>query len=109
MEFYKDWFERWAGYAPIKTAVSDADSGESLTYQQLNNLSNYLAQQLEEKGLQPGDRLAVLSEYRLEYIVLLGVAMKLGIILVPLNYRLSSGELTYMINICEPRVILSEQ
>ncbi|MEL6559919.1 MAG: AMP-binding protein [Bacteroidota bacterium] len=109
MEFHKDWFERWAGYAPIKTAVSDADSGESLTYQQLNNLSNYLAQQLEKKGLQPGDRLAVLSEYRLEYIVLLGVAMKLGIILVPLNYRLSSGELAYMINNCEPCVILSEQ
>ncbi|MEO9870150.1 class I adenylate-forming enzyme family protein [Ekhidna sp.] len=109
MNFRKDWMDRWATYAPIKMAVNDADTGENYTYQQLNSQSNYLAQSLEEMGLTKGDRVAVLSEYRLEYIVLLGAAMKLGITIVPLNYRLSSRELAYMINNCEPKLIVSEE
>ena len=109
INFNKDWFGKWAGYAPIKTVVSDADTGDSLTYQQLNNLSNYLAQKLEDMGLQAGDRVAVLSEYRLEYIELLGAAMKLGVILVPLNYRLSSREIAFMIDNCKPVLLCYER
>ena len=109
MKFHKDWVDKWAGYAPIKTAVSDAETGESLTYAQLNNLSNYLSQRLNEMGLKAGDRVAVLSEYRLEYIILLGAAMKTGITLVPLNFRLSAGEITYMLENCEPQAIIYEE
>ncbi|WP_370088908.1 o-succinylbenzoate--CoA ligase [Ekhidna sp.] len=109
MSFRKDWIERWAEYAPIKVAVSDAETGDSLTYRQLNNLSNLLAQHLQNKGIQPGDRVAVLSEFRLEYVVLLGAAMKLGFIIVPLNYRLSAREIGYMVNNCEPRMLISEE
>ncbi|WP_421764084.1 o-succinylbenzoate--CoA ligase [Ekhidna sp.] len=109
MSFRKDWIERWAEYAPIKVAVSDAETGDSLTYRQLNNLSNYLAKRLQTEGVQPGDRVAVLSEFRLEYIVLLGAAMKLGFIIVPLNYRLSSREVCYMVNNCEPKMVISEE
>jgi fatty-acyl-CoA synthase len=109
MSFRKDWIERWAEYAPIKVAVSDAETGDSLTYRQLNNLSNYLAKRLQDEGIQPRDRIAVLSEFRLEYIVLLGAAMKLGFIIVPLNYRLSSREVCYMVNNCEPKMVISEE
>ncbi|SNS54464.1 fatty-acyl-CoA synthase [Ekhidna lutea] len=109
MSFRKDWIERWAEYAPIKVAVSDAETGDSLTYRQLNNLSNFLAKRLQTEGIQPGDRVAVLSEFRLEYIVLLGAAMKLGFIIVPINYRLSAREVCYMVNNCEPKMVISEE
>ncbi|MEQ6168048.1 o-succinylbenzoate--CoA ligase [Ekhidna sp. MALMAid0563] len=109
MSFRKDWIERWAEYAPIKVAVSDAETGDSLTYRQLNNLSNFLAKRLQAEGIQPGDRVAVLSEFRLEYIVLLGAAMKLGFIIVPLNYRLSPREVCYMVNNCEPKMMITEE
>ncbi|WP_420316866.1 o-succinylbenzoate--CoA ligase [Ekhidna sp.] len=109
MSFRKDWIERWAEYAPIKVAVSDAETGNCLTYRQLNNLSNFLAKRLQTEGIQPGDRVAVLSEFRLEYIVLLGAAMKLGFIIVPLNYRLSPREVCYMVNNCEPKMVISEE
>lgn len=109
MSFRKDWIERWAEYAPIKVAVSDAETGDSLTYRQLNNLSNYLAKRLQTEGIRSGDRVAVLSEFRLEYIVLLGAAMKLGFIIVPLNYRLSPREVCYMVNNSEPKMLIAEE
>lgn len=109
MEYRKDWIERWAMYSPIKTAVSDADSEVSYTYAQLNNLSNYLSLKFQEKGLIAGDRVVVVSEFRPELVVLLGVGMKLGIVIVPLNYRLSTREVTYLIGNCEPKLMLVEE
>ncbi|MEP2668573.1 MAG: o-succinylbenzoate--CoA ligase [Cyclobacteriaceae bacterium] len=108
-EFRKDWIEKWAEYAPIKVVVEDAVTKASYTYSQLNNLSNYLARKFEKMGLKSGDRIAVLSEFRVEYMVLLGAAMKMGYILVPLNYRLSPRELMYMINNCSPRLLITEE
>ena len=109
MGFRKDWLARWAEYAPIKVVVSDSSNQASLTYWQLNSMANYLSRNFEELGLAPGDRVAVLSEYCLEYIVLLGVAMKLGITIVPLNYRLSARELAFMINNSEPEMLVYEK
>ncbi len=103
-----DWISKWAGYTPIKMAVRDAHLGSDLTYQQLNSLSNYLGEKLVNAGLQKGDRVVLLSEFRLELIVLAGAAMKKGFILVPLNYRLSSREIAYMVNDCKPQAIMIE-
>lgn len=109
MTFRKDWIDRWAGYAPIKMAVNDAHSGEYYTYLQLNSQTNYLSQRLGELGLKSGDRVAVLAEYCLEYIVLMGAAMKTGVTIVPLNYRLSRSEIAYMISNCEPKLIICDE
>lgn len=99
---------KWAQYSPIKSAVRDADTNQTFTYRQLNNLANYVAGKFVEMGLKKGDRVAALLEFCPEYIVLLGVAQKLGIILVPLNYRLSGRELAYMINNCQPALLITE-
>lgn len=109
MRMEKDWFGKWAGYAPIKTVVSDAVTGELYTYQQVHHIAGRLARACMEKGLQPGDRIAVLAEYSPQYVLLLGLAMKTGLILVPLNYRLSGRELAYMIGQSEPSLLLYDE
>lgn len=104
-----DWLSRWAEYSPIKVAVRDADTGESYTYQQLNNLSNFTAGMLQDRfGINPGDRVAVLAEFSLTYIVLFGAAQKLGFALVPLNYRLAGPELDYVVGNSESRLLIVE-
>ena len=87
MEYRIDWIARWAEYSPIKIAVRDADTDESYTYSQLNQLSQLLVDHFSHQfGIKKGDRIAVLAEYTPDYIVLFAAAMKLGFILVPLNY-----------------------
>lgn len=99
MEYRIDWIARWAEYSPIKIAVRDADTDESYTYGQLNQLSQLLADHFSHQfGIKKGDRIAVLAEYTPDYIVLFAAAMKLGFILVPLNYRLSGRELDYILD-----------
>ena len=79
-----DWFEKWAGYHPFKIALRDFESEREYSYSQFNKLGNNFAGILHrDHGFNKGDRLAVIAENSLEYIVLFAVAQKLGIVLVP--------------------------
>src|ERR1700731_4377667 len=53
---------------------------------------------LESLGAAKGDRVAVLSKNRPEHLEVYGAAECGGRIVVPLNFRLASRELEYMIN-----------
>lgn len=104
-----DWSLKWAGYNPEKVAVEEYETGLSLTYGQLNKLGSSFSQYFtSELGLKKGDRIAMLAENCLEYIVLLAMAQKTGIILVPLNYRLTSREIDFLITDSNPDLIVLE-
>lgn len=101
-----DWFKKWAIYSPNKIAFAEFETKRSLTFRHINNLANYLADYyLNELNLKKGDRIAVLAENQLEYILLFAVAQKTGIILVPLNYRLANAEIDYLLKQSEPAII----
>lgn len=104
-----DWSLKWAGYTPDKIAVEEYETGNSLTYGQLNKLGNSFSRYFTaELGLKKGDRIAILAENCLEYIVLLSMAQKTGIILIPLNYRLTSREIEYLITDSNPNLLVVE-
>ncbi|HPF65199.1 long-chain fatty acid--CoA ligase [Lentimicrobium sp.] len=104
-----DWARQWAKYSAGKVAAEEFETGRSLTYSMLNQLSvkyvNYLT---AEFALKKGDRIAILAENCLEYVILLSVAQKTGIILVPLNYRLTPREIDFLIHDSDPDVLIVE-
>ncbi|MCX7548930.1 AMP-binding protein [Xanthomarina sp. F1114] len=105
----QDWIGKWAVYSPNKIAVKEHETRRSFTYAQLNNAGGNLASYLTtELNLSKGDRVAVLAEHCLEYVSLFSAAQKSGIVIVPLNYRLSSVELEYIIKDADPSVIFYE-
>lgn len=108
--YQTDWASKWDLYSPDKIAFKEFETGRSLTYARLNRLANRLAWRLTgHYGLQKGDRLAALAENCLEYILLFSAAQKTGIILVPLNYRLSAGEIDYLIDHAAPRLVVGSE
>ncbi|MFZ1845704.1 MAG: class I adenylate-forming enzyme family protein [Saprospiraceae bacterium] len=104
-QYRLDWLTKWAIYRPEKPAIKDQQTGEVLNYRQLNNSGNHLALWFESLGYKKGDRIAVLAEFCLEYIALYAAAQKSGIVLVPLNYRLSATELDYILGEAQPGCI----
>jgi fatty-acyl-CoA synthase len=105
----QDWIARWALYSPHKLAVKEYETGRTLTYAELNRLSNRLARHfMLEYGLQKGDRIALLAENCIEYFILFGVAQKTGCILVPMNYRLAAPEIDYLIQNSAPLLLIGE-
>ena len=105
----QDWIAKWAVYSPNKVAVKEGENGRCLTYAELNQqgigLANHLTKNL---GFKKGDRIAILAENCLEYIVLFAVAQKTGIILVPLNYRLAPAEIDYLLKNALPKLVIGE-
>lgn len=105
-----DWLAKWALYAPDKVAFKEYETGRTLTYGALNAAANALAHRLtDDMGVRKGDRVAVLSSFCLEYMVLFGAAQKTGCILVPLNYRLTAPELDFMLGNAAPKTIFTEE
>ena len=71
------------------------DGGRRVTYRELNDRVNRLSRALQSLGLRPGDRCALLAYNGLEYVEVILAAAKMGLLLVPLNWRLSPAELAF--------------
>ena len=80
--------------------------GQPITYKVLNEETNRLANVFQGKGLHKGDRIAVDLMNCPEFIACYMAAAKLGLIFVPLNFRLVSRELEYQLNQCQCRLLI---
>jgi fatty-acyl-CoA synthase len=87
------WVKKRAVLSADREAVVDGD--RRLSYLELNQRVNRLAIALQRLGLKHGDRCGILAYNCLEYVEVIFAAAKLGLILVPLNWRLSPAELVF--------------
>jgi len=85
---------------PQRIAVQEGD--RQWRYAQFNARVNQLAAVLHAQGVGRGDRIAILSENRHEYLELLFAAAKLGAIVAALNWRLADGELAQCVHLVTP-------
>lgn len=104
-----DWAAKWASYSPEKIAFKEYETQRNLTFAELNRLGNRLAHHLTtDFDLNKGDRVAVLAENCLEYLILFVAAQKTGFILVPLNYRLAAPEIAYLLGNAGAKLVIVE-
>ena len=99
--------ERFAGFT-IASALANratADSGRAylrfhdrvLTYGEIERDAEALAAALSNLGIEAGDRIALLLPPCPEFVVAMFAAAKLGATIVPLNPRLTTPELKYVL------------
>ncbi len=81
---------------PNTVALKDKD--RAYTYPEMNKRINQLAHSLVALGLQKGDKVAALLENSIEIVELFLATAKSGIIIVPVNFRLVSPEVEYIVN-----------
>lgn len=81
------------GATPERTALVDADAGETWTYRELDSHVDWQAKALTSRGVEPGDRVGLLLNTRVAFVVLVHAAMRLRATLVPLNAELTPAEL----------------
>jgi long-chain acyl-CoA synthetase len=79
----------------------------ALTYAELDDRSNRLAQALLSAGVRTGDRVAHLDRTAPEIIELLFATSKIGAVAVPLNWRLAPAELETIIADAGCRVMIA--
>lgn len=93
--------------SPDATAVIDGD--RTLTFAALDERASRLANHLLALGLATGERVAVLLGNRLEYPEIAAGIAKAGLVMVPLNPRLTPAESRYILEHSGSRALILDR
>ena len=97
----------WSKIFPNKPAVVHASSGESITYQQLDDRSNQLAQLMWQQGLRKGDHISIFMENNLAFFEVIWAALRSGLYLSTVNQYLTDEEAAYIVDNSESKVVVT--
>ncbi|CCE01097.1 class I adenylate-forming enzyme family protein [Bradyrhizobium sp. STM 3809] len=102
-------------WAMVEEAVARNGGGEALicgaqrlSWREVAEQAARIAGGLQARGLRKGDRLALLLGNRIEFVLTLFAAAKLGLITVLLSTRQQTPEIAYVLNDCGARLLLHE-
>lgn len=97
-----DFLKRAVYLYPQKVAVIEGE--KRITYKELQERVNRLANTLRSLGVNKGDRVAYLSPNTLAMFEGFYAVMQIGAIMVPLNTRLIPDDYNYIVNHCGAKV-----
>ena len=100
-----DWAAHQAEMRPNKIAIKDYTLKEEISYLELNSRASKIANYLEGRNIKAGDRVALLAKNHSIFFELQFACAKVGVILVPLNWRLTAPELSYILGDCNPELL----
>lgn len=102
---YVDWIHRQTSLQPETTAFIDLYGNRQLSWQQLDDRVARLANGLTNLGVNAGDRVAYIGLNSTDVVEMLYACMRLRAIYVPLNFRLTAQELSYIVGDAAPTVL----
>ncbi len=91
---------------PERVAAVMADSGEQLTYRELDDRSRRLSRLLYDAGLRRGDVVALFTDNSLPAFEVYWAAHRCGLYLTAVNSHLTPDEAAYIINDCGAQALV---
>jgi len=99
--------ERGSQLFPDQTAL--IFEAKTYSYRELNQLANRMANGLQELGVEKGDRVALFLPNIPEFVVAYLGTLKLGAIAVSLNVMLKSSEVSFILNDCTAKILITTE
>ncbi len=96
---------------PDKTAISFLRNNRTetdITFRELDRDSNKIANMLLSRGIKKSDRIVLILEKSLVFIVIYTALQKIGAVCVPLNPGFKESELKYFLNDTDPALVMAE-
>ena len=104
-----DWIGHNAHNQPDNIAMIELPSGRTQTYGQMHDRVGRVAAWLQSLGVREGDRVGVLAPNSSDTMDILFATWRLGAVHLALNFRLTAGELDYIIGNAEPDVLIYDR
>ena len=96
-----------AAARPDHPAVIMADTGDTVSFGEMDAAANRFAHLLRARGLQPEDAFAVLLENRPEFFTLIWGSQRAGTMLVPISTRLTAPEISYILKDSDAQLLIT--
>lgn len=100
-------FDHLASNRGDAVALRDAN-GRVVTYGEFHDRVGKLGSAVAARGVPKGARVAVFAKNSIEYAEVFGL-VKLGLVVVPLNWRLDQGALQDLLRDCAPDVLIVDR
>jgi long-chain acyl-CoA synthetase len=97
---------RAANRTPQKLAFIAPEQDEELTFEAFNRRANRTAHAFRERGLEKGDRLAIIGGNSLQFLTAYFGALKAGIIFTPINPEITAEDIGYELDHSEADALL---
>jgi long-chain acyl-CoA synthetase len=94
---------------PNKPAYVMAGSGEIVTYSQLEDRSNRIAQFFRAQGLKTGDHIALMIENSPRFFEICWAAQRSGLYYTAMSTRLTAGEAAFIIGDCGAKLVIGSR
>jgi acyl-CoA synthetase (AMP-forming)/AMP-acid ligase II len=102
----------FAAHAQLdRTAIidlHDAARPREVSFRELDQLCNAVARGLVRAGLGVGDRIAILSLNRIEFVATVLGSMRAGVVPVPVNIKLAADTVEYILKNAGARLVFAE-
>lgn len=92
---------------PDHLAMVIADTGEQLTYRQLDDASNQTAQLFRSLGLKAGDKIGLMLRNSIEFAIVYWAVQRSGLLVTLLSMHLRPEEAAYILNDSEARLLIT--
>lgn len=102
---FDSFITHWAAQAPTRVALREGD--RQMTFAGLEALTAKIVAALLAAGLTKGDRIAWLGKNSDLYFALFYGAARVGIVMVPVGWRLSPAEISYMVKDAGARLMFT--
>jgi acyl-CoA synthetase (AMP-forming)/AMP-acid ligase II len=99
----------WYGDRVAYVDQRDLARPASYTATALDGLIAAVARGLEKRGVRPGDRIGILAENGVEFVASYFGIMRLGAVVVPINYRLPPATIAHIIRDSGVRMMLADR
>ncbi len=88
---------------PDKMAIEC--EGRQYSYDMLNRHVNRLANGLIARGINKGDKVAMMMKNSDHFVIVFYALMKAGAVAVPMNFRLTASEIEYLVNDSDAKMV----
>ena len=96
----------WRDFNLIENANPDAPYRRELSWKDMDRRANRFANLLLSRGLKKGTKVAILMMNCLEWLPVYFGVLKAGCIAVPMNFRYSSDEIKYCLDLADVEVLV---
>ncbi len=103
----RDKAQTWWDFNLIESASQDAPYRREMSWKDFDRRANRFANLLLSRGLSKGTKVAVLLMNCLEWLPIYFGILKAGCLAVPMNFRYSSDEIKYCLDLADVEVLVS--
>lgn len=93
-------YKTWREYSLVEPTMAK-ELRRSITWKEFDDTANRFANLLKDKGIKKGNKVAILLMNCLEWLPIYFGVLKLGALAVPMNYRYTTDEIKYCLDLAD--------